>query len=191
MITLENLEIENQALIVIDVQKGFLNESYWGKRNNPNLLENVMALISNYRKLKLPIIHVQHLSLEEKSPLRPGQIGVDFINGLGPEFGERVFQKSVNSAFIGTNLDAYLRSQKITSLILVGFTSDHCVSTTARMASNLGYHVIIISDCVATFDRKLFGKEYTAELVHEISLASLRGEFGEVVRLVEFEERIK
>lgn len=178
----------SHALLLVDLQKGFADSSYWGSRNNPELEANVQSLLSFYRKSKIPIIHVQHLSTEEKSPLRPGQEGAEFISGCEPRQGERVFQKIVNSAFIGTGLKAYLDYEKINSLTIVGLTTDHCVSTTVRMASNYGYKVYLVADCTGTFQRQGTENKFSAELVHQISLASLKGEFAEVISSVkEFE----
>ncbi len=60
----------NVALLLIDVQKGF-SSKYWGTRNNPDFEKNIKELLYTVRKLSLPIIHIQHLSLNENSPLRP------------------------------------------------------------------------------------------------------------------------
>ncbi|MGE4233742.1 MAG: cysteine hydrolase family protein [Bacteriovoracia bacterium] len=180
---------QNLALITIDVQKGFL-DPYWGKRNNPDAENNITDLISGFRKCNIPVIHIQHLSKLKDSPLRPGQKGVEFIEQVAPEFGDRVFQKTVNSAFIGTLLEQHLREQNITSLVLVGFTTDHCVSTTTRMAANLGFNNYVVSDATATFDRSIGSKVYSADLVHKINLASLQGEFASVLSTQEFLSKI-
>lgn len=173
------------ALLLIDVQKGFSDSAYWGKRNNPEFEKNITDLLMKARELNFTIIHIQHLSKEEKSPLRPGQAGVEFMPGIEPRFGERVFQKTVNSAFVGTNLESYLQSQNISCLVMAGLTSDHCVSTSARMASNLGFQVYVVADCTATFERKGSDTTYPADLVHCVSLASLNSEFATVVDTVE------
>lgn len=179
------IENTNQALLLIDVQQGFLDSNYWGERNNPAMEKNIEDLLKMYRALKLPVIHIQHLSAEPRSPLRPGQNGVNFIKGLEPQLGERVFQKNVNSAFIGTQLAYYLKSIKINSLVITGLTTDHCVSTTARMAANLGYEVLIPHDATATFNRVGHtGITYSAELVHQVSLSSLEKEFAKVLSVV-------
>lgn len=180
------------ALVLIDIQKGFSDSSYWGKRNNADFEIHTRRLLEYYRKNNLEVIHVQHLSTEEHSPLRSGQAGVEFVEGFQPRFGERIFQKSVNSAFIGTNLETYLSSQKIESLTLAGLTSDHCVSTSARMGANLGFRIFIISECVATFDRKISNSNFPAEQVQLVHLASLNDEFAKVINTVdEFEKFIR
>ncbi len=173
------MQTEKTALLLIDVQKGF-NNSRWGKRNNSDAEEKIKELLNLFRKCSLPVIHVQHLSNEEGSPLRPDQPGVDFMIDLAPVESEKIFQKNVNSAFIGTNLEQYLRSQNISSLVVVGFTTDHCVSTSVRMASNLGFKVFLPRDGTVTFERRSPTSTYSADTVHNVNLASLDGEFAMV-----------
>jgi nicotinamidase-related amidase len=171
-----------QALVLIDVQEGFSDPS-WGKRNNPQAEANIQLLLNWFRSRNWPVIHVQHLSAEPNSPLRPERPGVRFMEFAAPLNGESVFQKSVNSAFIGTSLDAHLRSEGIGSIVMVGFTTDHCVSTSARMAANLGYKVKLIADAIVAFERRsIDGQHLPAELVHQVSLASLQGEFATVLQ---------
>ncbi len=171
---------KNAALLLVDVQKGF-HDSVWGPRNNLSAEENIHKLLIHFRETGASVIHVQHLSIEDNSPLCPGLPGVEFIDGMAPRLGERIFQKTVNSAFIGTGLKRYLRHASINTLIMVGFTSDHCISTSARMAANLGFKVLIVSDATATFQRvSSSGEKIAAESVHQISLASLAHEFAEI-----------
>jgi nicotinamidase-related amidase len=95
-----------------------------------------------------------------------------------PLTGEKLFTKTVNSAFIGTGLEDYLRIAGINSLVVVGLTTDHCVSTSPRMAGNLGFDVTLVSDATAAFDRLGHdGTEYLADDIHKIHLASLNEEF--------------
>ena len=167
----------NPALLLIDIQEGF-NDPFWGKRNNLDAEENAASLLALWRDLAWPIIHVQHLSLQSGSPLAKGAPGVAFRSVTKPMTGEKVFQKSVNSAFIGTGLEEHLRAAGVEKLVIVGLTTDHCVSTTTRMAGNLGFDVTLVSDATATFDRAGHdGSHHSAEEIHQIHLASLHEEF--------------
>lgn len=168
------------ALLVIDVQKG-LDDPSWGKRNNPQAESNIALLLSHWRKHNLPIIHIRHCSVAPGSPLRPELPGNVFKKGAQPLPGEKQFSKSVNSAFIGTGLEQYLHEQDLSSLVIVGLTTDHCVSTSVRMAGNLGFDVTLVSDATATFDRQGYdGTWYSADDIHKVNLVSLDGEFCRV-----------
>ena len=171
---------KNAVLLIIDVQKGF-DEPMWGRRNNPQAEANIAKLLEGWRRTDRPVVHIQHCSTGATSPLRPGQSGNDFKAEVTPKDGEPIMQKNVNSAFIGTNLEKYLREQGFDTLVIAGLTTNHCVSTTARMAGNLGFETYVVDDATATFDRTDHtGRTFTAEDVHAISLASLHGEFATV-----------
>ena len=173
--------MKNTALLIVDYQQGFY-DSKWGARNLPKAEENAEKILKHFRRNELPVYHVQHLSRNPNSPLRPGQAGVDFIESVKPIFGERIFQKHVNSAFIGTNLEEVLRRNEIETLVIFGIAVDHCVSTTTRMAANLGFKVILVADATIAHERKGFdGRIFDPDQVHAVSLASLHGEFATVV----------
>ena len=173
----------NPALILIDIQKGFDNIDYWGgQRNNVNAEENTAEILKLWRENNLPVFHIQHCSSNPNSILNETNSGNEFQDAVKPLEGETVIKKNVNSAFIGTNLKELLDNAKITNLVIVGLTTDHCVSTTTRMAGNFGYNVFLVSDATATFNKKgLNGEEFSAELIHQTALASLNEEFAQVV----------
>ena len=150
------------CLLLIDNQLAFQHPTHWGTtRSNPSFEVNISSLLSAFRhpisstvslshsKIKPLIIHVQHLSKDPTSPLHPsyigdvgsnfdGKRGVDFLPFMQPGAGERIVTKGVNSAFIGTELEKILRESEVRTLVIAGLTTDHCVSTTTRMAANLG-----------------------------------------------------
>ncbi|MBS1766594.1 MAG: cysteine hydrolase [Acidobacteria bacterium] len=167
------------ALLLIDVQQAFGDPS-WGPRNNPGAEGAIAKLLAAFRAKGLPVVHVKHDSVQPGSTLRPERPG----NALKPEAqpvpGEPLFSKSVNSAFIGTDLEAHLRDRDIGSLVIGGFITNHCVSTTARMAGNLGFRVTVVEDACATFDFKDADGVIPAETMHRIGLAELRGEFAAI-----------
>ena len=106
-----------EAFILIDVQAGF-TAPVWGRRNNPNFEARWAEALAGARAADLPVWHVRHLSLDPGSPLFGGKPGSAFAAGAEPRRGEPAFEKHVNSAFIGTDLEARLRSAGITKLTL-------------------------------------------------------------------------
>lgn len=170
------------ALVLIDVQQGFDDPHMGANRNNPQAERNIARLLETWRTAGQPVVHVQHMSRFPESPLRPQQPGNEFKPEARPEKGEPVFQKQVNSGFIGTGLEQWLRENGINAVVLAGLTTDHCVSTTARMAANLGFTTYVVADATATFQRKGFdGRCYSADEVHSLALASLHEEFATVL----------
>ena len=174
---------DRPALLLVDIQKGFDNIEYWGgQRNNPDAEENAGELLRLWRKHQLPVFHIQHCSSNPESLLHESNEGNDFKDMVKPISSEPVIKKNVNSAFIGTDLKEQLDNLKITNLVIVGLTTDHCISTTARMAGNLGFDTFLVSDATATFNKKgLGGEDFTAELIHATALASLNNEFATIV----------
>ena len=174
---------DRPALILVDIQKGFDNVEYWGgQRNNPDAEENVGELLRLWRKHQLPIFHIKHCSSNPDSLLNEANEGNDFKDLVKPISSEPIIKKNVNSAFIGTDLKEQLDNLKITKLVIVGLTTDHCISTTTRMAGNLGFDTFLVSDATATFNKKgVEGQNYPAELIHETALASLNDEFARIV----------
>ena len=177
-----NLRDKNPALILVDVQQAFQDYDYWGgNRNNPDAERVCGQLLARWRSLNLPRFHIRHSSTNEQSPLHASHAGFTFSEHVTPASGEPVVTKQVNSAFIGTDLPTRLEEQNITTLVIVGITTNHCVSTTTRMAGNLGYDTYLISDATAAFDRVgIHGEHYGAETIHLTALASLNEEFATV-----------
>ncbi|MCS0584137.1 cysteine hydrolase [Massilia pinisoli] len=168
----------NAALVVIDVQQGFLDPR-WGRRNNPDAERHIAALLAAWRSAGRPLFHVQHGSRSREGAFYPGTPGHAFKPEAMPVAGETIVRKDVNSAFIGTDLEARLRAADITTVVLCGLTTDHCVSTTARMAANLGFHIFLVEDACATHERTgPDGTYFSAEQMHATAIASLHGEFA-------------
>ena len=183
-------EKSHAALLLIDIQQG-LDEPRWGARNNPEFERKLTTLLEAWRKAGWPVIHVQHMSQVPGSPLRPELPGNAFKPEAVPRQHEPVFQKTVNSAFIGTELEAHLRREGIQELVMVGLTTDHCVSSSARMAANLGFQVVIVEDATATHERTgPDGVHYSADQIHRLALASLHGEFARVLSAQQVLERL-
>lgn len=176
-----------QALILIDIQQGF-DDAAWGARNNPDAEMRADELLSAWRTRRAPVIHIRHVSVQPGSPLVGA--GSAFKPEVTPLDGEMIFEKSVNSAFIGTGLEAHLRSIGAERLVLCGLTTPHCVSTSARMAANLGFDVVLAHDACAAFSSNadmswMGGPAPTPDEIHRSAIAHLHGEFVHALRAAE------
>lgn len=167
------------ALVMIDLQKGF-EEPWFGERNNPHMEANGLRLLAAWRQRGLPRALVQHASVSPDSPLHPDKPGYAFKPGYEPLPGDKHIIKRENSAFIGTDLEVWLREQGSNRITVAGITTEHCVSTTVRMAANLGFSVELVGDaCHATGKRRADNTaDIDAETIHQTELAILRGEFA-------------
>lgn len=176
--------MSQHALILIDIQLGF-NDPIWGERNNPEAEERAGELLTHWRTSERPIVHIRHVSVEPGSPLVGA--GAEFKPEVMPLPEEVIFEKSVNSGFIGTGLQAHLESINTTELTICGLTTPHCVSTTTRMAANLGFRVNLAEDACAAFTSNADtsfddGPALSAQDIHRTALAHLHGEFATVVQ---------
>jgi nicotinamidase-related amidase len=143
-------------------------------------------LLAAWRAADGPVVHAQHCSRNPQSRLHRTHPGWKIKPEVSPRAGELVVEKDVNSCFIGTPLESVLREKGVTSLVVAGLTTDHCVSTTVRMAGNLGFETYVVSDATATFDKTgQDGERFPADLIHRTALASLHGEFAQVVSAAE------
>ena len=155
-------------------------------------LLKVNTLLKIFRDSNLPIIHIQHSSTDPNSPLKAGQIGHDFKDNCKPETGEVVIQKRTTNAFINTSLQENLIAFDADIIVIVGFVTNNSVEATTRMSGSLGFQSILVSDATATFDKiGLDGQIFPSELVHNISLANLNGEYATVLNTIELIDLIK
>ena len=166
------------ALIPIDVQQAFDMDA----SSNPAMEANGLRLLAAWRASGRPLIHVRHDSVQPGSPFRPGQPGNPLRPGFEPRAGEPLVSKSVNAAFIGTDLDLRLRRLGVQQVVLLGMTTDMCVSTSARVAANLGYRTVVVGDATACFDLvDAHGDRVPARELQRAHLATLHAEFGTVL----------
>lgn len=168
------------ALLPIDMQQAF-DAPPWPRRWNGELDRNGLIVLDAWRTVGWPIIHVRHDSVESNSTLRPDRPGHVFRDGFAPQGMEPLVGKSVNAAFIGTDLELRLRRLGIETVVAFGISTDICVSTTTRVGANLGFRMIVVGDACDCFDLPdPGGGTIPAEAVHAAHLATLGFEFARV-----------
>ena len=145
-----------QALIVIDAQNEF---SAKGKRplvGHDDALKAIEKIVSNFRNAGNPIAWVRHHNLpHESQAFVSGSWGAEFSPHMGPQPGaqlEKEFQKNVYGAFTGTNIHEWLQALGAKTVLIVGFFTHGCVSTTAREAIMAQYDVVLPIEATASCD---------------------------------------
>ena len=175
------VELDHAALIIIDMQRDFLEPGGFGETlgNNVALLQGRGAAASSVlaaaRKAGMLIIHTREghrpdLSdaprhkVERGEPsmrigapgpmgriLVRGEPGHDIIPELYPAPGEPVIDKPGKGAFYQTDLELMLKNREIDTLLVCGVTTEVCVNTTVREANDRGFRCIVLSDCCASY----------------------------------------
>jgi len=176
------------ALLLIDVQRGVDDTAYYGgpsgRVNNPQAKDNIRKILNAWRSNGGKVAFTQHDSIEEGSPLKLSLPTGQQLEGMEIKAGDISVSKSVNSGFIGTSLELELRRKKITRLVVAGFFTNVCVETTVRMAGNMGFDTYLIHNACSTMNSVgIDGTDYDPDLVHNMSVASMHGEFCTAITL--------
>ena len=175
------LDLTRTALIIIDMQRDFLEPGGFGETlgNDVSLLGAAVgpckAVLAAARAAGILVIHTReghrpdlsdapkakiergHPSVRIGAPgpmgriLIRGEPGHDIIPELYPVVGEPVIDKPGKGAFYATDLDALLRNFGIQHLLVCGVTTEVCVNTTVREANDRGYRCVVLSDCCASY----------------------------------------
>ena len=176
-----DIDWNRTVLLPIDMQRAF-DGAPWPRRWNDRVDENGLILLRKWRETRRSIIHVRHDSVEAGSSLAPGTDGNRFRPGFEPLDGEPLVTKSVNSAFIGTDLDLRLKRIGAKHVVTFGISTDMCVSTTVRTGANMGWNMVLAADACDCFDLPDGnGGVIPAETVQAAHVATLGFEFCKVV----------
>ena len=129
-----------QALIVIDIQEGLVNENPYDSKN---LIANTKAIIQHFRDQNIELIFISH-----------SDDNWQVYHELKPQKNEKIFNKYYNSIFKDSELKEYLDSKSITDLTFVGMQVEFCIDTSVKVAFEYGYKITIVEDAISTFDNK-------------------------------------
>jgi len=148
--------MRNIGLLVVDMQEALVNGKPFNKENTIN---NIELLIKECRANNIEVIYVRHDG-GKGDELERGSKGWQIYNQIAPIDGEKIIEKTYNSAFKNTELKAYLDEKNIETIILVGMQTEYCLDTTCKVAFEHGFNLIIPEDANTTFDNAdMSGKE--------------------------------
>lgn len=163
------------ALVLIDLQKA-IDDPRWGARNHPHAEARARRMLSLWRHLGWPLFHVRHDSQEPQSTYRPGQPLHVFKPETAPAAGETVLGKTTCNAFASTDLAERLRACEASRVFVCGVITNNSVESTVRAGGDLGFSMYLVEDACFTFGKG----RWTAQDVHEMSLANLEGEYAAI-----------
>lgn len=176
----EPRKLSDSALIMIDCQNTY-RTGVMQLTGVEAAIDEAQKLLLRARKLKIPVIHIQHDAGEGSPYDIQSDIG-KISDEVAPIDGEMVVTKHVPNAFVDTPLNERLKSLGVNNIVLAGFMTHMCVNSTAHGGFNLGYHVAVVADATATRPLEAaHGKKLTAEEVQDGALASTRDMYAAVV----------
>jgi ureidoacrylate peracid hydrolase len=198
----------NPALLVIDVQNGFVSKggSYdllgMETSNYREVIPKIRDLINLCKNVRIPIFYTQAVressgidlltrshkilpkSREERIKKKPICVretwDAEIVDEIKPSEGDHVVIKRRDSAFHDTEIGVWLRSLEIDTLIFCGIDTSICVETSLRDAFNIGYDVVLISDATASNNKKHY----------ESTLENVKGYYGIVMDIQELSQSL-
>lgn len=137
-----------KALLVIDVQEGIFKLPA-PLHDSENFLMRIKKLIIKARTSGVNIIYFQHCGAKG-TPIEQGAENWQIHRSITPQLGEHIIEKSTANIFHQTNLDEYLKQNRINELIICGFSTPMCIDTAIKVASDKGYKCTLVGDAHAT-----------------------------------------
>jgi len=170
------------ALLIIDIQN-----FYFPGEGQPGLVNAVPAsvkakeVLDIFREKNQLVVHVRHKAKK----------GFEIHKNVKPISNEKVITKEEVNSFQGTDLLAYLKSNNISRLVIIGMQTQMCVEAAIRAGHDFGFECVIIQDACATRDVKFKDKTVKAEDVQTTILSIITdGGYGKVINLKDFKENI-
>jgi len=143
------------VILVVDTQKLITTEALYAFNT---FVSNVKTLIHSARENKKEVIYIRHDD-GENEPLTKGKEGYEIYEGFAPVEGERIFDKTVNSAFNGTGLLEYLRAKGEKEVMIVGLQTDYCIDATIKCGFEHGFKIIVPEYANTTVDNQFMSAE--------------------------------
>lgn len=172
------------TLLVVDIQKQITNDKLY---MFDKFVSNVKALISAARENAVEVIFVRHDD-GAGTAMTKGAEGFEIYDGFKPSTNERVFDKTVNSAFYGTGLLQYLRTAGEREIMVVGLQTDYCIDATIKCGFEHGFRMTVPAYCNTTFDNEFMSAEKSYEYYNEFIW---KDRYAECISAEEALERIR
>ncbi|MFM8690034.1 MAG: cysteine hydrolase family protein [Candidatus Limnocylindrus sp.] len=147
-------------LLIVDAQVNQF-EPPMAVHDAPAILSRLVHLVGWAREAEVPVTFIQNDG-SEVDPDFPGSPGWALHPELRPVGHEKVYRKTTTDSFHETGLLEDLRAAGVTTLVIAGMQSDHCINATTRRAVREGFRVTLVSDTHSTFS---FTEEPAAAII--------------------------
>ena len=182
----------NTALLIVDIQNDYFKGGTMPLVNPEKASTNAKLLLENFRKKKLPVVHIQHIANRANATFFvPKTKGAEIYSDVVPIKGEKVIVKHFPNSFRETELLEYLKSMKVERLIICGMMTHMCIDATTRAAKDFGFDCVMIGDACATKDLDYNQIRVSASQVHNSFLAALNYFYAKVINTEQFFKEMK
>lgn len=172
----------SEALLLIDIQNDYFENGAMTLVNSYEASLNARKILDKFRSDKLPVIHIRHIALSSSAKFfLPGTSGSEIHENVKPLEFEKVIIKHHPNSFRETELLEYLKSRKITDLVICGMMTHMCIDATVRAAKDYGFNITLIGDATATKELQIDGKIVKAVDVQNGFLAALNISYAKVI----------
>ena len=172
-----------RALLLVDIQRDYFPGGRHPLVGSDHAADAAASVLGEFRAGSEPVVHVQHSWDEPDAEyLKPGTPGFEHDGRVAPADDEPVVVKQAPNAFVGTDLERRLRSDRIDQLVVAGMMTSMCVDATVRAAVDLGFAVTVVSDACAAPDVEYAGVNVPGEQVHAAFIAALADGYAAVIR---------
>ncbi len=181
----------NNCLILVDLQNDYFPGGNMELVGIEEAAVNAQILLNAFRKAKLPVIHIQHISARPGATFfLPETDGARIHHMVTPREDETIVVKNFPNSFRGTSLLEILNKESIDNLVICGAMSHMCIDATTRAAFDLGFNCVVADDACATKDLMFKSKTIKAADVHASFMAALAVPYAKVISTQEVIESI-
>lgn len=138
------------ALFVIDVQESFRRLPMWAAMSNPDIVDKINPLIETARDNGDLVVWIRHAESGSGNVFDPASGFVEYLPGIKPLAGEPELIKTSHNVFTTTNAQQLLTQHGVGEVVVAGIRTEQCCETSARVASDLGYRTVFVTDATAT-----------------------------------------
>lgn len=138
------------ALLVIDAQESFRQRPIWEAINHPDIADRISPLVEAARANGDLVAWIRHIEPGTGNVFDPALGFVEYLPGLKPAEGEPEYLKTSHNPFTTTGLQQRLTQEGVGEVVVTGIRTEQCCETSARVASDLGYATVFVTDATAT-----------------------------------------